>query len=54
MDHRILAIVELEEVEQLTSSPNLAQGNLMMRTKAKFKVLEKKVQMTQLCEKTLF
>ena len=47
VDHRILAIVEPEEVEMLTPSQNLAQGNLMMRTKAKFKVLEKKVHMTQ-------
>ena len=54
VDHRILAIVEPEEVEMLTSSPNLAQGNLMMRSEAKFKVLEKKVRMTQLCEKALF
>ena len=54
VDHRILAIVEPEEVEMLTSSPNLAQGNLMMRSEAKFKVLEKKVHMTQLCEKALF
>ena len=51
VDHRILAIVEPEEVEMLTSSPNLAQGNLMMRSEAKFKVLEKKGHMTQLCEK---
>ena len=54
MDHRILAIMEPEEVEMLTSSPNLAQGNLMMRSEAKFRVLERKVHMTQLCEKTLF
>ena len=53
VDHRILAIVEPEEVEMLTSSPNLAQGNLMMRSEAKFKVLEKNVHMTQLCEKSL-
>ena len=48
MDNRIMAHVELEEVEMLISSPNEAQGNLMMHNEAKFKVLEKKVHMTQL------
>ena len=38
----------------LTPSPNLVQGNLMMQGEAKFRVLEKKVHMTQLCQKALF
>ena len=54
VDHRSLAIVEPEEVEMLTSSPNPAQRNLMMRSEAKFRVLQKKVHMTQSCEKALF
>ena len=48
VDNRILAIVEPEEVEMLISSPNRAQGNLMVQSEAKFRVLEKK------CEKALF
>ena len=38
--------VEPEEVDMLKSSPNLAQGNLMMQSEAKFRVLEKKVHVT--------
>ena len=49
VDNRIRAVVEPEEVGLLISSPNLAQGNLMMQSEAKFRVLEKKVRMTQLC-----
>ena len=37
-----MASVEPEEVEMLISSPNHAQGNLMMQSEAKFRVLEKK------------
>ena len=46
MDNRILATVEPP-----ISSPNLAQGNLMMQNQAKFRVLQKKPRMSQLCEK---
>ena len=49
-----MAVVEPEEVDMLISSPNLAQGNLMMQNEAKFRVLEKKVRMTQLCEIAFF
>ena len=45
--NRIMANVEPEEVEMLISSPNHAQGNLMMQSEAKFRVLEKKGHMTQ-------
>ena len=50
---RTMAVVEPEEVDMLISSPNLAQGNLMMQNEAKIRVLEEKVHMTQLCEKAL-
>ena len=49
-----MAVVEPEEVDMLISSPNLAQGNLMMQTEAKFRALENKVHMIQSCEKALF
>ena len=42
-----MAVVEPEEVDMLISSPNLAQGNLMMQSEVKFRALEKKVHMTQ-------
>ena len=51
VDNRIMAVVEPEEVAMLISSLNLAQENLMMQKEAKFRVLEKMVHMTQLCEK---
>ena len=54
VDNRVMAVVDPEEVDMLISSPNLAQGNLMMQNEAKFRVLEKKVHMTQSCEKALF
>ena len=38
--------VEPEEVDMLKSSLNFAQGNLMMQSEAKFRVLEKKVHVT--------
>ena len=38
----------------LISAPNQAQGNLMMQNEAKFRVLVKKIHMTQLSEKALF
>ena len=53
-DNRIVAVVETEEGDMLISSPNLAQGNLMMQSEAKLRALEKKVHMTQLCEQVLF
>ena len=34
----------------LISSPNLGEGNSMMQNEVKFRVLEKKARMTQLCE----
>ena len=46
-------MVEPEEVEMLVSLPNLALGNNMQGS-ASFRILEKRVQMTQLCEKALF
>ena len=46
VDNRIMANVEPEEVDMLISSPNLAQGNLMMQSEAKFRVLEKKLHVT--------
>ena len=54
VDNRIMANAEPEEVEMLRSSPNQAQGNLMMQIGAKFRVLEKKVHITQLCENAFF
>ena len=54
VNNRIMANVEPEEVDMLISSRNPAQGNLMMQNEAKFRVLEKKVHMTRLCEKALF
>ena len=45
--NRIMANVEPEEVEMFISSPNQAKGNFMMQSEAKFRVLEKKVHMTQ-------
>ena len=42
VDNRIMASVEPEDVEMLISSPNQAQGNLMKKKEAKFRVLEKK------------
>ena len=51
VNNRITAVVEPEEVDMLISSPNLAQGNLMIQNEAKFRVLEKKVRTTPLCEK---
>ena len=41
-----------EEVEILVSPPNLAIGN-KMHGDMRFRILEKKVHMTQLCEKAL-
>ena len=38
----------------LVSSPNVAQGNVMMQGEAEFRPLEKKVHMTQSCAKALF
>ena len=43
-------MVEPEEVEMLVSLPNLALGNKMQGS-ASFRVLEKKIQMAQLCDK---
>ena len=53
VNNQIMAIVQPEEVSSLASSPNLAQGNLMMQSEASFRVLEKNVHMTRLSEKNL-
>ena len=45
-------MVEPEKVEMLVSLPTLTLGNEMQGS-ASFRVLEKKIQMTQLCEKSL-
>ena len=45
MDNRIIVYVESEEV---------TQGHLMIQNEVKFRVLEKKVHMTQLFDKALF
>ena len=47
-----LTMVEREELEMLVSLPNLAVENKMQGS-ASFRILEKRVQMTQLCEKAL-
>ena len=41
VDNRILPIVEPEDVEMLISSPNQAQGKLMMQNEAKFRAFGK-------------
>ena len=46
-----MAVVEPEEVNMLISSPNQAQGHLMMQIETRLRVLENKDHMTQLCEK---
>ena len=45
-------MVETEEVEMLVSPPNLALRNKMQGS-ASFRILEKRVQMTQLCGEEL-
>ena len=47
---QVLIMVEPEEVEMLVSLSNLALGNKMLGS-ASFRILEKRVDMTQLCEK---
>ena len=47
-----LTMVETEEVEMLVSPPNLALRNKMQGS-ASFRILEKRVQMTQLCGEEL-
>ena len=53
VDNGILTMVKPEEVEMLVSPPNLALGNKVQGS-ASFRILEKRVQMIQLCVKTLF
>ena len=53
VDNGVLTAVEPEEVEMLPSPPDLALGNKMQGS-ASFRILEKRVNMTQLCGKTLF
>ena len=52
-DNGILTMVAPEEVDMLVSSPNLALGH-KMQGGASFRILEKRVQMTQLCETAIF
>ena len=53
VENGISTVVDPEEVEMLVSRPNLALGNKMQGS-ASFRLLEKRVQMTHLCEKALF
>ena len=53
VDNGILTMVEPEEVEMLLPPPSLALGN-KMQGGASFRTWEKRVQLTQLCERTLF
>ena len=53
VDNGVLTMVEPEEVEMLVSHPNLALGNKMQGS-ASFRILGKRIQMTQFCEKALF
>ena len=53
VDNKNLTMMEPEVVEMLVSLPNLALGSKMQGS-ASFRVLEKKIQITQLCEKTSF
>ena len=53
VDTKILTMVEPEEVELLAPPPTQAPGNRMQRSALNFQTLKKKVQLTQLCEKTL-
>ena len=52
VDNGILTMIEPEEVDMLVSLPNLALEN-KMQGGASFRVLEKRIQKTQLCEKNL-
>ena len=53
VDNNILTVVEPEEVELMVSLPTQALGNRMQGGALSFQILEKKVQLTQLCEKAL-
>ena len=53
LDNWVLPMVKTQEVEMLVSPPNLTPGN-RMQGNTSFRVLEKKIQMTQLCDKALF
>ena len=50
VDNKILTLVEPEEVELLVSPPTQAPGNRMQGGALSFQTLEKKIQLTQLCE----
>ena len=52
MDNKILTMVEPEELELLVSPLTQTLGNRMQGSAVSFKALEKKIQLTQLCEKT--
>ena len=54
VDNEISTMVEPEEVELLVSPPTQAPGNRMQGSSLSFKTLEKKIQLTQLCEKAFF
>ena len=54
MENKILTMVEPEEVQLLVSLPTQALGNRMQGSALSFKALEKKMQLTHLCEKAFF
>ena len=41
VDNRLMSKVEPEEVEMFVTSPNLAQGHVMMQYETEFRVLAK-------------
>ena len=54
VDNKFLTMVEPEKVELLAPPPGQAPGNRMQGGALSFQILEKKVQLTQLCEKAFF
>ena len=54
VDNKILTMLEREEVQLLVSPPTQAPGNRMQGSALNFKALEKKIQLTQLCEIAFF
>ena len=53
VDDKKLTMVEPEKVELLVSPPTQALGNRMQGGAVSFQTLEKNIQLTQLCEKSL-
>ena len=52
-DNKCLTIIDPEEVELLVSPPTQAPGNRIQGRGLSFQTMEKKIQLTQLCEKNL-